>query len=132
MASLMAVNERTIRRDLHLLLEAGVGMRQFVGHRGKKAWCVDDRAPWMICDFSVDEALILIVAEKIIPAHDGSRLYSAVKRCRDKILASLNQQQRAQLENYASQLATQLDNDRAVSALLAELEPVWQSFEPAS
>ncbi len=97
MAKQMAVNERTIRRDINLFVQAGVPLRETVGRRGKKSWRVDDRNSLAMPAYSIDEAFACCVAEHLLSPLRGTMIYSAAKRCREKISASLSSPERAEL-----------------------------------
>jgi predicted DNA-binding transcriptional regulator YafY len=104
MAKHMAVNERTIRRDISLFVQAGVPLRETVGRRGRKAWRVDDRAQLIVPSYTIDEALVLVVAEQLLTPFQDSRVYSAARRCREKILSSLSGSEQAIVNKRASEL----------------------------
>lgn len=129
MAKHMAVNERTIRRDINLFVQAGVPLRETVGRRGKKTWRVDDRSMMTTPMYSLDEVLAVFVAERLLDPLQGTRLYSATKRCREKIAASLNNSQRAQLEQYVRQLHSEWDADYDLPPHLATFDSILLAYE---
>lgn len=66
MARQSNVNVRTIRRDLRFFAEAGIPLRESIGHRQKKAWRIDQRGSKGILTRSRDEVLALAVAIEIL------------------------------------------------------------------
>lgn len=129
MAKHMAVNERTIRRDINLFVQAGVPLRETVGRRGKKTWRVDDRSMITTPTYSVDEVLAVFIAERLLVPLEGTLLYSATKRCREKIAASLNNTQRAQLEQTVRKLHSEWDGVYNLPPNLATLDSILLAYE---
>jgi len=129
MAKQMAVNERTIRRDINLFVQAGVPLREAVGRRGKKAWRVDDRANVAIPDCSLDEALALAVVERLLAPLHGTRLYCAAKRCRERVTASLSAPERSQLESQIRKLSSEWEGAYSLPPGLASLDSLLLAFD---
>lgn len=129
MARYMAVNERTIRRDISLFVQAGVPLREAVGRRGKKAWRVDDRASLRTDGHSLEEALVLLLVEQIFAPLRGCGLLAAAQRCRQKIAASLSHPEQAKFDRYAKVLSLRCSQGELAVANLSAIRAVWEGIE---
>jgi predicted DNA-binding transcriptional regulator YafY len=127
MARDMGVNTRTIRRDINLFVQAGVPLREVIGRRGTKTWRIDGlslAAP----AFSVEEAFAILVAERLLAPLPGTQLYSATKRCGEKIALTLSPPQRAILEKSVKWFASQWDGGCVSRTNLMTLNGLVQSI----
>lgn len=129
MARHTSVNERTIRRDLKLFVEAGIPLRERVVRQNKKIWRIDYRGAMVTASFSAEDALALAVAERYLAALKGTKFYHAFERCRENVVANLSVSQRRCLDEQAERLqldasveAIQPVCEHAVDALWSLLE----------
>ncbi len=127
MAKYMDVNDRTIRRDINLFVEAGVPLREAVGPRGKKVWRVEDRSSLAVPTHSIDEALALAVAEQLLTSLRGTRLYTATKRCREKVTASLSISARTLLEEQVAKLRREWNGECLLPPSFKSLDSLWNA-----
>ena len=104
MACHTSVNERTIRRDLKLFVEAGIPLRERVVRQNKKIWRIDYRGAMITATFSAEEALSLALAEHFLAALKGTGFYDALTRCRENVVANLSVNQRKRLAEDADRL----------------------------
>jgi predicted DNA-binding transcriptional regulator YafY len=94
MARQTAVNPRTIRRDLRLFIEAGIPLRETIGHRNKKTWRVDSHAVRVLSHDCCEEFLALSVLLRLIQPIAGSALCKSLTLCCDRLATTLKPAQR--------------------------------------
>jgi predicted DNA-binding transcriptional regulator YafY len=128
MARHTSVNDRTIRRDLKLFVDAGIPLRETIGARSKKVWRIEQRGTMVTVSNSGDEALALIVAEKLFEPLKGTQFYLAIKRCRDQFTAALSTANRARLEQQSKNLHIDLQHSADMLANSAMIDEMWQAL----
>ena len=134
MAHHTSVNERTIRRDLKLFVEAGIPLRERVVRQNKKIWRIDYQGAMVTATFSAEDALALAVAEHYLAALKGTKFYGAMTHCRENVVANLSVSQRKRLAEQAHrlQLETSVNVCAPVRAdVIAALWDVLDESTPA-
>lgn len=94
MASQTAVNPRTIRRDLRLFVDAGIPLRETIGHRNRKTWRVSSHAVRVMSNDQSEEFLALTILLKLLQPVAGSAWHQAIALCCDRIATTLKPAQR--------------------------------------
>jgi len=128
MARHMSVNDRTIRRDLKLFVDAGIPLRETIGARSKKVWRIDHRGAMVTVSDSGDEALALFVAEKLFEPLKGTRFYLAIKRCRDQVAATLSTANRLRLEQQSKNLRINVQGASELLAAPTRIDELWHAL----
>lgn len=123
MARQTAVNSRTIRRDLKLFVEAGIPLRETVSVRNKKTWRIDQHGTKVLANHSTDECLALLVAELVFEPLSGTRFFSSLSRCRERVIATMSPLVRKRIEERAKKLRVEWTSERSLTP--GEIESLW-------
>lgn len=89
LAGELSVSEKTVRRDLAVLADAGFPIKDQIGDFGRKAWRI---APaWDPADlaFTFDEALALYLGRQFLEPLAGTLFWQSAQRAMEKIRATL-------------------------------------------
>jgi predicted DNA-binding transcriptional regulator YafY len=128
MAHHTSVNERTIRRDLKLFVEAGIPLRERVVRQNKKIWRIDYRGVMVTASFSAEDALALAVAEHYLAALKGTNFYGAMTRCRENVVANLSVSQQRRFAEKADRLQeTSVDAFKSICA--QKINALWSVLD---
>lgn len=89
MAEEMAVDERTIRRDLEVFARTGFPLEETVGAHGLKKWRIDPTKNRPGLSFAFDEAAAIYLAAHLMEPLAGTPFWQAARRALRKIQATL-------------------------------------------
>jgi len=89
LAQELEVSEKTVRRDLITLRDAGFPINEQVGPFGRKSWQLDAAWPKRELRFTFDEALALYISRRMLEPLTGTLLWDAARRALKKIRATL-------------------------------------------
>ncbi len=89
LAGELDVSERTIRRDLKSLLEAGFPLEEVVEEFGRKKWRIEPAKNQPGLSFTFDEALALYLGRRLLEPLAGTLFWEAAQRAFRKIRATL-------------------------------------------
>ncbi len=123
MARQTAVNARTIRRDLSLFVEAGIPLRETVSARNKKTWRIDQQGAKVLANHSIDECLALLVAEMLLQQFSGTKFFTSLSRCRERVTATTSASVRKRVEERAKKLRVELSGEKGLAP--NAIEPLW-------
>jgi predicted DNA-binding transcriptional regulator YafY len=128
MARHTSVNERTIRRDLKLFVEAGIPLRERVVRQNKKIWRIDYRGATVAAPFSAEDALALAVAEHCLVALKGTTFHNAMTRCRENVVANLSVSQRKRLAEKSDRLQLAAPSDTRATICDQAVASLWSAL----
>jgi predicted DNA-binding transcriptional regulator YafY len=128
MARHTSVNERTIRRDLKLFVEAGIPLRERVVRQNKKIWRIDYRGAMVAAPFSAEDALALAVAEHCLDSLKQTQFYGAIVRCRENVVANLSVSQRKRLSEKAERLQLEAPSDARAMICDHAITSLWSAL----
>jgi predicted DNA-binding transcriptional regulator YafY len=128
MARHTSVNERTIRRDLKLFVEAGIPLRERVVRQNKKIWRIDYRGAMVAATFSAEDALALASAEHCLSSLKGTKFHSAMVRCRENVIANLSVNQRKLLNDKAERLQSAIRADASHADCHHAIASFWDGL----
>ena len=97
----LEVSEKTVRRDLECLQEAGFPLREIVGPRGRKAWHIEPNQAWAGTPFTFDEALAIYLGRRFLEPLAGTVIFEAACRAFRKIRASLKPEALRYVDRFA-------------------------------
>lgn len=97
----LKVSEKTIRRDLAALSEAGFPLQEQVVDHGRKKWKLGGDAVHKGCPLLYDEALALYLARCFMEPLAGTVFWSAAQRAFAKIRSMFNEQCLSYVEKLA-------------------------------
>lgn len=83
------VSPKTVRRDLQVLAKAGFPLREHSGPHGVKFWKIDSQSHFGT-NFTLDEALALYIALRLMDPLAGTYLWQAARRAVQKIRVLLS------------------------------------------
>jgi predicted DNA-binding transcriptional regulator YafY len=126
MARHTSVNERTIRRDLKLFVEAGIPLRERVVRQNKKIWRIDYQGAMVMASFSAEDALALKVAEHYLIALKGTKFHDALSHCRENVIANLSVSLRKRLAEKADRLQLEKSDDTFQPISIHKIDALWE------
>ncbi len=88
----MGVSEKTIRRDLECFQQAGFPLAETVEEHGRKKWHVHPDRSQPGLSFTLDEAIALYLARRLMEPLAGTLFWDAVQRAFRKIKTMLGPQ----------------------------------------
>ncbi|MEQ8785537.1 MAG: WYL domain-containing protein [Pirellulaceae bacterium] len=89
LADEMSVSEKTIRRDLAVLTDAGFPIEDKTGEFGRKAWRIAPSWSPSQMAFTFDEALALYLGRQFLEPLAGTLFWQSAQRAMNKIRATL-------------------------------------------
>jgi proteasome accessory factor B len=96
------VSEKTIRRDLDLLKQAGFPLVEVVGERGRKHWQLDGGASIAQLRFTLEEAAALYLGRQFLEPLAGTYFFDGARSAFNKIRATLGPSSLRYLEQLAA------------------------------
>lgn len=128
MAHHMSVNERTIRRDLKLFMDAGIPLRETIARGGKKIWRIEQRGTMLAGSVSSDESMALLVAARILAPLQASQFYTILRSCCDRVVSGLAPGERRRVERQTEGLHLDWINESRKGLNSTAVDSYWQAL----
>lgn len=104
LAAYFGVSEKTIRRDLELLQEAGIELEEQLGEYGRKTYRTKFSKLAEGVTFAWDQALAIALAPQFMLAFAGTPLYQGIRKASEKVLSLLSEKGREYVKRTAAAL----------------------------
>lgn len=104
LAKYFRVSDKTVRRDLELLVEAGIELEEQTGEYGRKSYRAAFVAKAGQLHFGWDQALAIALAPQFLLPFAGTPLYQSMKEAAEKVLSLISEKGREYVRRMAASM----------------------------